>query len=134
MKEFSVISPVDGSVYAQRHYASVEEINAALARAQLAQPQWHSTALAQRQQLCSAMVDAFLDNSDEIARQICWQMGRPLQYAAGEVRGLAERARYMIEVAPQALRTIELEEQPGFTRYIKCSSYKFLIIISNKNI
>ena len=133
MKEFSVISPVDGSVYAQRHYASVEEINAALARAQLAQPQWHSTALAQRQQLCSAMVDAFLDNSDEIARQICWQMGRPLQYAAGEVRGLAERARYMIEVAPQALRTIELEEQPGFTRYIKREPLGTVLVIAPWN-
>ncbi len=133
MKEFSVISPVDGSVYAQRHYASVEEINAALARAQLAQPQWHSTALAQRQRLCSAMVDAFLDNSDEIARQICWQMGRPLQYAAGEVRGLAERARYMIEVAPQALRTIELEEQPGFTRYIKREPLGTVLVIAPWN-
>lgn len=133
MTEFEVISPVDGSVYARRHYASSEDINEALARAQLAKKQWCNVPLSERQRLCSAMVDALVANAGEIAHQICWQMGRPIQYAAGEVQGLAERARYMIEVAPQALRTIELPEQTGFTRYIKREPLGVVFVIAPWN-
>ncbi|MBA56715.1 MAG: aldehyde dehydrogenase [Pseudomonadales bacterium] len=133
MTAFDIISPVDGSVYATRHYATQAEINEALARAQLAQPQWKATPLSERQRLCSAMVDAFLANEEEIAHQICWQMGRPIQYAKGEVRGLAERARYMIEAAPKALANIEVEDKPGFTRYIKREPLGMVFVIAPWN-
>ena len=133
MTAFDIISPVDGSVYATRNYATQAEINESLARAQLAQPQWKTTPLSERQRLCSAMVDAFLANEAEIARQICWQMGRPIQYAAGEVRGLAERARYMIAAAPKALATIDIEDKPGFTRYIKREPLGMVFVIAPWN-
>lgn len=133
MSEFDVISPLDGSVYATRRYAGAEEINDVLARAELEQHPWQQTPLSQRQALCSAMVDAFVANADEIAHQICWQMGRPIQYAKGEVNGLAERARYMIDTAPRALRTIEIEDKPGFTRYIKREALGAVLVIAPWN-
>ncbi|MEE2733034.1 MAG: aldehyde dehydrogenase family protein [Pseudomonadota bacterium] len=133
MTEFNIISPLDGSVYASRHYATAAEINEALARAQLAQPAWRSTPLAERQRLCRAMVEAFEANAEEIAHQICWQMGRPIQYAAGEVRGLAERARYMIDAAPKALANIAVEDKPGFTRYIKREPLGMVLVIAPWN-
>ncbi|MCP5015026.1 MAG: aldehyde dehydrogenase family protein [Ketobacter sp.] len=133
MSEFDVISPIDGSVYATRHHASQHEINDALARAELAQVSWQRTPLAQRQSLCAAMVDAFEANADEIAHQICWQMGRPMRYAKGEVSGLAERARYMIEAAPGALQNITVKDKPGFTRYIKREPLGLVLVIAPWN-
>ena len=43
----------------------------------------------------------------DIAAEITWQMGRPIRHAPGEVRGFEERARYMLQVAPEALAAIE---------------------------
>jgi len=46
-------------------------------------------------------------------------MGRPIKYAAGEVSGLEERARYMIDIAGQELADMPLENKAGFRRFIR---------------
>jgi acyl-CoA reductase-like NAD-dependent aldehyde dehydrogenase len=56
---------------------------------------------------------------DEIVPELAWQMGRPVRYGAGELRGFEERARYMIGIAEKALAPIVPEAKEGFTRYIK---------------
>ena len=50
---------------------------------------------------------------DELAAEITWQMGRPIAQSAGEIRGLEERARYMLEVAPRALADRHGEPKAG---------------------
>ena len=112
-------SPIDGSIYVERTLASQDEISQTLALANRAQQDWRKTPIEQRVALCHQMVDNFIANEDQIAEQICWMMGRPIQYAKGEVAGMVERARYMIETAQDALATIELADKPGFKRYIK---------------
>ena len=42
----------------------------------------------------------------EIAEELAWQMGRPIRYGQGELRGVEERGRYMAEVAPIALAPV----------------------------
>ena len=46
-----------------------------------------------------ALVAALLAMQDEVVPELAWQMGRPVRYGAGELRGFAERARYMIGIA-----------------------------------
>ena len=55
---------------------------------------------------------------DEIPAELAWQMGRPIRYGAGELRGFAERARYMIAIAAEALAPVEPEPKEGFRRLI----------------
>lgn len=112
-------SPIDDSVYVERPLASSSDITDTLANAALGQKQWQLTSLEERATICHKMVDFFIENEDEIATQLCWMMGRPIQYAKGEVAGLAERARYMIDAAASALAPITLPEKDGFDRYIK---------------
>jgi acyl-CoA reductase-like NAD-dependent aldehyde dehydrogenase len=64
-------------------------------------------------------VDAFVAKTTEIAAEITWQMGRPIRYTPGEVRGFEERARYMLSAAPEALAPILPGEKAGFSRQIK---------------
>jgi acyl-CoA reductase-like NAD-dependent aldehyde dehydrogenase len=45
-------------------------------------------------------------------------MGRPLVHAPGELRGFAERARTMIELAPQALAPVTPAPKAGLRRFI----------------
>ena len=64
-------------------------------------------------------LDSSTPPSPAIAAEISWQMGRPVRHAPGEVRGFEERARYMLEVAPQALAAVQPGEKAGFARQIK---------------
>ena len=113
------ISPVDGSVYASRPVATKKEIAATFAAAHVAQEKWKRRPLAERAALCLAAVEAMLAMKDEIVPELAWQMGRPIRYGAGELRGFEERARYMIGIAEAALADIDPGPKDGFLRYIK---------------
>ena len=113
------VSPVDGSVYAERTVAKKKEIAAAFSAAHAAQEKWRRLPLSERAKYCSAAVDQMLAMKDAIVPELAWQMGRPIRYGAGELRGFEERARYMIGIAERSLADIRPEPKEGFLRYIK---------------
>ena len=113
-----VISPVDGRAYARVALSSYAEIERAFTRARAAGRVWRETPVAARARVCTAAVDAFVAKGAEIAEELSWQMGRPVSQSPGEIRGFAERARYMIEIAPEALGDIDAGPKPGFKRYV----------------
>jgi acyl-CoA reductase-like NAD-dependent aldehyde dehydrogenase len=69
----------------------------------------------------------------DIVPELAWQMGRPVRYGAGELRGFAERARHMIAIAPQALAAIEPEPKAGFRRYIKREPLGTVLVVAPWN-
>ena len=113
------ISPVDGSLYAERPHASDAAIDSALAQARAAQQEWREVPLAERTRLCTTAVDAMLALGTDIVPELAWQMGRPVRYGAGELRGFEERARHMIAIAPTALAPLEPAPKEGFRRHIR---------------
>lgn len=133
MAKLQTISPIDGSVYVERDYASQADIDGALANANKAKRLWADTSIETRQSFCGNMVEAFTENEAEIAEQLTWQMGRPIRYSAGEVRGFAERANYMIDIAPGALADIELPQKEGFVRKIKREPLGIVFVIAPWN-
>ena len=46
----------------------------------------------------------FEQRGPQIATELTWQMGRPQRFAASEVRGTLERARYMNAIARDRTR------------------------------
>lgn len=126
-------SPIDNSLYVERSYANQQDVDAALARAQAAQKLWRLSSVAVRAEYCNAAVDALVAEKGILAEELCWQMGRPIRYAQGEINGFEERARYMIQLAHTALAPIELPEKPGFTRYIKREPLGLTLIIAPWN-
>lgn len=133
MSSFQTISPVDGSVYVERAYATDADISSALESAQQAQRQWRTIAVSERAELCSRAVDAFVANKSEIAKELTWQMGRPIAYAPGEVAGVEERARYMISVAEESLAPEQIEPKEGFTRYIRHEPLGVVFVVAPWN-
>jgi acyl-CoA reductase-like NAD-dependent aldehyde dehydrogenase len=114
------ISPVDGSVYCERPYNTAADIDAALTRAVKAQKDWGQVSLAERQKIVLKAVDFMVLRAPEIATELTWQMGRPVSQSPGEItRGFAERAKYMTEIAGQAMADIIPAEKDGFKRYIR---------------
>jgi acyl-CoA reductase-like NAD-dependent aldehyde dehydrogenase len=118
-RTFDVVSPADGRVYAQVELTPYAAVERAFARARDAQRAWRETPVTQRQRVCSAAVDAFVAKGGEIAEELSWQMGRPVAQTPGEVRGFAERARYMIEIAPEALADIDAGPKADFKRFVR---------------
>mgnify|MGYP000959126046 FL=1 len=115
---FSVVSPVDGHVLAEYAYANSTDIRQALDASQQVAATWHNTPLATRKALVGAAIDWFVSQKDRIAEAIAKQIGRPIAQAAGEVRGLEERARYMIAIADEALADHYPAPKEGFTRFL----------------
>jgi acyl-CoA reductase-like NAD-dependent aldehyde dehydrogenase len=114
-----IITPVDGSVYAERPSASAQQVDAAIALAAKAQQSWRRTPLAERLAIATRFVDAFVAKGPEIALELSWQMGRPSSQTPGEVRGFEERGRAMIALAPEGLEDIRPAGKKGFERFIR---------------
>lgn len=127
------ISPIDGSVYVERPYAAEREIGAAIAKAVKAAAEWRRVSVSERAKYCSALVDAFVAKKAQHAEELSRQMGRPIRYGPGEVRGFEERARCMIGLAAKALADIELPEKAEFKRFIRRDPVGVLLTVAPWN-
>jgi acyl-CoA reductase-like NAD-dependent aldehyde dehydrogenase len=117
---FQTISPVDGSVYAERTYATDREIEAALIRSVTAGQAWKNTSMTERAEICRKAVEYFLQHADAIGEELTWQMGRPIRYTPFEIKkGFQERAHYMIGVAEQSLADLTIEKSTQVHRFIR---------------
>lgn len=134
MRIQKTISPVDGRVFVERPVADSAEIDSILSRAVVAQARWREVPLAERVAICLGFVQMMESSADEIGEELSWQMGRPLRYTPNEIRrGFAERARYMAEVAPQALADIPVAPKAGFTRFIRREPLGVVLVIAPWN-
>ena len=116
---FEIISPVDGSVYATRRYHSLSEAQSVIKKSQKAQYAWSKWSVQDRAQACLKFLDVFLSKEKQLVQELTWQMGRPITQSPGELRGFEERARYMIEIAPEALSAVVPHPKEGFQREIR---------------
>jgi len=132
-KMLKTISPINGDVYVERPLAGADKIARTLSKAKTSQQAWATKSVAERAEICTAAVDAFVANKELIANELTWQMGRPIRYSLGEVGGYEERARYMIGAAPDALKSLQLDEKPGFTRYIKREALGVVFVVAPWN-
>lgn len=128
-----VISPRDGSVYAKRPSVSRTDALAAVERARIAQLSWRNTPLGERQRILADAVDRVCAEEEAVAEELAHTMGRPVAQGAGELGGFEERARYMLDIAPQALADIDPGHKPGFTRYIRREPVGVVVTIAPWN-
>ncbi|MDZ4381798.1 MAG: aldehyde dehydrogenase family protein [Parvibaculum sp.] len=128
-----VISPVDGSIYAERPLATWAEVDGALSAAKAAQAAWKYVPVAERAALCLRFVETFLAMKDEIVPELAWQMGRPIAFGAGEMRGFEERARYMIAIAGDALADVDAGPKEGFRRWVRREPVGAVLVVAAWN-
>lgn len=117
-KMIQCISPVDGSVYAERPPLSLNAASDAVARAKAAQSAWAALSLETRIARVNAGLAALQAMNDHVVEELAWQMGRPVRYG-GEFGGVNERATYMAKIAAEALAPIVVESSDRFERRIE---------------
>ena len=132
MSKITLISPVDGSVYAERPVLPPAQAEAVVARARAAQAAWAALPLETRIARVMAGIDALEAMADEIVPELAWQMGRPVRYG-GEFGGVRERAAYMAGIAPDALADQVVEDSARFTRVLAREAQGVVFVIAPWN-
>lgn len=105
-----LISPIDGSVYAERPYAGAQELEGAIKRAEKAQAAWVTAPLKAR---CAVIRRAYArleEQAATLAEGLARQIGRPVVQAPGELARAGERARAMCDLAALALEDVQVRD------------------------
>ena len=132
MKPIQLISPVDGSVYAERLPLSLDQARAMAARAKAAQKPWAARPLADRIALVQAGVARLNAMAEVIVPEIAWQMGRPTRYG-GEFGGVNARTDYMSQIAAATLADHVIEDSDKFRRYLAREALGVVFIVAPWN-
>ena len=132
MTPIQLISPVDGSVYAERTPLTQDAAKAAVARARVAQKAWAARPLAERIALVKAGVARLNEMSDEVVQELAWQMGRPTRYG-GEFGGVNARTDYMAGIAAETLAPHVIEDSASFRRLIAREALGVVFIVAPWN-
>jgi acyl-CoA reductase-like NAD-dependent aldehyde dehydrogenase len=132
MTMIQCISPVDGSVYAERPALSLEAAKEAGFRARRAQKEWARRPLEDRIQLVLKGVARLNEMADVVVPELAWQMGRPVKYG-GEYRGFNERSNYVASIAAQALAPMVVEASDRFERRIEREPQGVVFVVAPWN-
>ena len=84
---FDVINPATGQVLAKCPRADRAQLDQAVAAARAAYPAWSATPIAERRRLLLKLADALAARSDEFARLLTQEQGKPFPMAQGEIFG-----------------------------------------------
>ena len=126
------ISPIDGSVYAERPTQSFDEASAAIAKARAARKDWARQPLDKRIKLVMAGVARLNEMVDEAVPELAHMIGRPVKYG-GEFRGFNERSNYVASIAGEALSPLVVEDSATFTRQILREPHGVVLVIAPWN-
>lgn len=126
------ISPIDGSVFAEREVLSPDAAREAAQQARAAQARWAARPLDERIELVMAGVAAVGEMNGEIVPELARMMGRPVRYG-GEFGGFNERASHMAAIAQESLADIQVGEDETFKRYIKRVPHGVVFVVAPWN-
>ena len=131
-----VINPATEETIADCPRASLDQLNQAVAAAKAAFPAWAATPIGERRKAIARMADAIEQNTDELARILTREQGKPLADATGEVQGMAGFFRYFATldlpvriIEDSAGRKVEAHRRPlGVIGAIVPWNYPLLIL------
>ncbi|EJT05087.1 aldehyde dehydrogenase family protein [Rhizobium sp. CCGE 510] len=132
MAMIQCISPIDGSVYAERAALSLDAAKDVVARARKAQKAWAKRPLEERVQLVLKGTARLNEMSDVVVPELAWQMGRPVKYG-GEYKGFNERSNYVASIAADALAPLVVEESERFERRIEREAHGVVFVVAPWN-
>jgi acyl-CoA reductase-like NAD-dependent aldehyde dehydrogenase len=126
------ISPIDGSVYAEREALSLDAARSEVAKARKAQKSWAKRPLEDRVQLVLKGVARLNEMVDDVVPELAHMMGRPVRYG-GEFKGFNERSNYVASIAADALAPLVIEESGSFERRIEREAHGVVFVIAPWN-
>ena len=132
MTTVKCISPIDGSVYAERETLSNDAALEAVGRARKAQKAWAARPLQERVDLVMGALKEIENSTDRMTEELAHQMGRPVRYG-GEFGGLQERTSHMAKIASDALAPTVIEDSDAFSRKIMREPHGVVFVVAPWN-
>ena len=117
MNCFTITSPVNNRVLAERSYANASALEAAVSRSESAMRVWGVMPIEERCSKISALISSLEAHRELIADAVTWHMGRPRTQAdeMGRLRLVTDDA---IARAPDLLKSRQIEVGDGIARYV----------------
>ncbi|MGI9351007.1 MAG: aldehyde dehydrogenase family protein [Rhizobiaceae bacterium] len=131
-KTLQCISPIDGSVFAERKTSSFADARKMVAAGKEAQKTWSARPIAERVALVRAGIAKIGETTGRMSEELAYQMGRPVRYG-GEFGGFEERAEYMASIADSALAPILIEDSDAFVRKIEREPMGLVFVVAPWN-
>ena len=131
-KTLQCISPIDGTVYAEREVASFEAAKLAIESAKRAQKVWAKVPLDERISIVLKGIESLNEMVDEVVPALAHMMGRPVRYG-GEFGGVNERSDYMASIANESLAPLVVENSGDFERRIEREAHGLVLVIAPWN-
>jgi acyl-CoA reductase-like NAD-dependent aldehyde dehydrogenase len=132
MSTTKCISPIDGSVYAERDCLTKDAAWDAVRRARAAQAAWAARPLQERIDLVMGALAEVERTKDRMVTELAHQMGRPVRYG-GEFGGLSERTSHMAKIAGDALQPKIIEDSGDFRRKIMREPHGVVFVVAPWN-
>src|SRR5436190_3230893 len=99
------VNPATGEVLGELDCAGPTEIRTAVARARVAQPEWHASGIRRRLKVLRRFQELLLARKTDIARRITQEAGKPyVESLTTEVLVVLDAARFLIENGLSILR------------------------------
>ena len=131
-KTIKCISPIDGSITAERECMTLDAARGAAVAAMDAQAAWAATPLADRVSYVQKAVAYVGETTDRMVNELAHQMGRPVRYG-GEFGGFEERVSYMASIAEDALAPMIIENSDDFYRKIEREPHGVVLVVAPWN-
>jgi len=119
MTTFQTINPYNNEVLETYQSITPDELKAKLNHAEEAFKSWKKTSFKERAALMMKVADLLKDNTEEYAKMITLEMGKPITEARGEVKKCAWVCEYYAENAEHFLANeiIETDAQKSFVSH-----------------
>ncbi len=127
--KLTTVSPINGEVIFETDFASSTAITKTLETAKKAQKKWQLVPIEEKIKHIDKFAEIMLSQKEEIAIEITQQMGRPVRYGAGEIIGMADRAKYMCSIAERCLANVQIDEN----RFIQHKALGTVFVIAPWN-
>ncbi|GAA5803780.1 aldehyde dehydrogenase [Helicostylum pulchrum] len=111
-----VVSPSTQQVLFQIPTLTHEEVDKAVSSSVKAFGAWKKVLVSKRVEILSKFCTLFEQKKEQVSTSITSQMGRPIRYGQGEIKGVLERANYMISVAEECLKDDIIEYKAGVVK------------------
>lgn len=123
------LSPIDNTVCFSTKQLSDNIIDSKINTALSAQTIWSDTSLENRISILNRFLDNIVSEKDIICQKLATEMGRPIQYCFGEIKGFLERSKYMIKIAPKYLPPEIIFQDEKITKKIERVPLGIILII-----
>ena len=109
MSKYATVDPATGSLLREFETMADADVDSYLEAAHAAYLTWRRTKLAERSEVLQRIADAHRERSDELARLMTTEMGKPVAQAKGEVALAASIYEYYATKGPDFLEEEQLD-------------------------